>query len=289
MTYALGQPVPLQIALTDANGQPANAASVVLTITLPDGTTATPAVTNPSTGTYRCDYLPATAGLYEVRWVLAGTNAAAPPVDIIDVRPASGGAVVSLVDLRAHMNRTTIVDDAELLRVSTEATSILMGELGRPTRRLTYTDTRRARSLSPDCDRGSSSREPLTLALRMTPCACAACRPYRLLTVTSVVAGGVTLDPSTYSLDEISGVLRIWSLYASTSVDVVITYVAGYAVLPEWLPMAVKRLTEHLWTRSQQARHTRGGAEPSEARPSAAYLLPYAVESLIAPHCAGSA
>ena len=48
-TYFLGSQVPLGVTITDANGNPADATTVVLTVTNPDGTSATPSVTHSGT------------------------------------------------------------------------------------------------------------------------------------------------------------------------------------------------------------------------------------------------
>ena len=74
-TYFLGSQVPLGVTITDATGTPADATAVNLTITLPDGTTATPSVNHSGTGLYDVDYTPSQAGRHTLFWVATGTNA----------------------------------------------------------------------------------------------------------------------------------------------------------------------------------------------------------------------
>ena len=73
MVYFLGGPVPLTFTLTDASGNPVNAVSTqpVLTLTLPDQTTTTPAVSNTGTGIYTATYKTTEVGHHLVSWTCA--------------------------------------------------------------------------------------------------------------------------------------------------------------------------------------------------------------------------
>lgn len=75
--HDLGDVVALSVQIRDTGGAPANAGDVTLTVVLPDATTTTPAVANPSTGVYTATYTPAAAGRYVARWVATGSNASA--------------------------------------------------------------------------------------------------------------------------------------------------------------------------------------------------------------------
>lgn len=63
-TYTLGAAVPLAYAVMDETGAAASPATAVLTITKPDGTTATPTITeDPDTvGLFELDYVPTVVG-----------------------------------------------------------------------------------------------------------------------------------------------------------------------------------------------------------------------------------
>ncbi len=98
MSYALGGVVPLTVTITDADSHPTNPTSIVLTITRPSGATDTPTLGNPETGTYTADYVPVEAGHHAVRWVATNPTLALP--DVIDVRPAAPGYLVSLADAK---------------------------------------------------------------------------------------------------------------------------------------------------------------------------------------------
>lgn len=272
MPFDLGDIVPLTLNIKDTNGNAANATSVVLTITLPDGTTTTPGVTNSATGTYQVDYTATQAGLHIARWVASGTNAGAY-VDSFTVDSIADVGLVSLAELKAHINTPatsgTTYDD-ELRSILSAATQVCSDYVQRPLVRATYVET---------YDGGQPS-----IILRQTP----------VISVTTVVESGTTLAASDYFLDAQGNLLwrgdpsaTSWWVYGVSNVTV--TYVAGWADPPQSLRMAVKRMAEHLWTRTQQAPHPAFGAQygsavGDETMPKTTYLLPYAVQSLLNPY-----
>ena len=267
MSYPLGQPVTLTQLVYDSSDVLANAGAVTLTITLPDGTTSTPTVTDPPavTGTYTYTYTPTTAGLHEVRWVFTGVNATAPPVDVLDVQASSAVSWVSLADLRKHLNWPSAKgtsDDAELLDIAAEAAGLITGRVGPVLRQqVTQVETSRRRYV----------------LLYSAPCTCAVCAPTRILTIDSVTDGDTALDSAQWELGGAALTLD------TAPADVLtVVYTVGFTGPPSWAVLALKRLVEHLWTASQQARHTRTGQAQSVG--AAGYLLPYAVQSAIDPH-----
>jgi hypothetical protein len=103
--YDLGAPVPpadLLFYVTDDSGAPV-AASVtpVLTITLPDQTTTTPAVSTGVTGTYEpaAHYVTTQAGHHLWAWTVGGTYPGAY-VDSFEVREAPDPTIISLAEER---------------------------------------------------------------------------------------------------------------------------------------------------------------------------------------------
>ncbi len=84
------QPLGIVIRDIDPARTPINAATVTLTLTLPDQTIIVPAIANPPgvTGNYLCDYIPTMPGLHRYRWqttspalVLEGTFDVVTPGD----------------------------------------------------------------------------------------------------------------------------------------------------------------------------------------------------------------
>lgn len=100
----LGAPCPLAFTVTDSSGTPANAVTVTLTITLPDGTTVIPVVTTPPavTGQYVYAYTTTQAGRHTVYWQAVSPDDAY--TDVFDVRPAADPSILSLADAKSQLN-----------------------------------------------------------------------------------------------------------------------------------------------------------------------------------------
>jgi hypothetical protein len=122
--FDLGDVVPLTVNIRGADGVLANATAVTLTITLPDGTTTSPAPANPSVGLYQVDYITVMEGRHLVRWVATGNNASAY-TDSFDVRPANPPLIMSLSAAKAILNipSGSTVDDDELRSLVEAVTS----------------------------------------------------------------------------------------------------------------------------------------------------------------------
>jgi hypothetical protein len=95
-----GAVVPLTWTNTDTSGSPQTAASVVLTITRPDGTTATPTVTSSGPGVYNAQYVTTQAGHHLVLWVATDTVYPGAFADTFEVQAQSDPTIVSLAEAR---------------------------------------------------------------------------------------------------------------------------------------------------------------------------------------------
>ena len=118
--YDLGSAIPpadLALTITDTSGAAVDAGTPpVLTITLPDRSTVTPAVSNAVTGTYQpsAGYVTAQAGHFTYAWSFADSGAyvaTSPMVDSFEVREAPDPTIISLPEAR------------EILKISTTDTS----------------------------------------------------------------------------------------------------------------------------------------------------------------------
>lgn len=98
MPYPLGGVVPLDVSITDANGSPIDPVTLVCSITRPDDVVVTPTPASTETGKWTVDYTPTMAGLHQVLWSATGPSLALP--DVIDVRPAAPGFIVSVRDAK---------------------------------------------------------------------------------------------------------------------------------------------------------------------------------------------
>ncbi|WP_028657102.1 phage gp6-like head-tail connector protein [Nocardioides sp. J54] len=102
------------------------------------------------------------------------------------------------------------------------------------------------------------------------------------LTSLTPASGGTALAADILSLDRPSGVV-----YGVPDGTYVVVYQAGRAAVPADLLMGVKELVRHLWD-TQRGPSRRPGATTSEITantiPGAAYMMPFRVAELIAPH-----
>lgn len=130
MAFDLGDTASLAWEVLGPSGALTNAATVTVTIGLPNGTTLTPAPTNPSVGRYELDFVPTVSGIHTVRCV--ATAPAAAFADVIDVRPMAGLGVLSLADAKEHLNKISPVSDEELRLMLPAAVERVERHTGRP-------------------------------------------------------------------------------------------------------------------------------------------------------------
>lgn len=256
MAFDLGDVVPLTVEIRDSAGALANAGAVALTITLPDGTTASPAVSNPSTGRYQVDYTPATAGRYSVRWVATGANACAH-TDAFDVAEATPPLIVSLRDTKTHLNMslTTTTNDEELrgfVSAATDAVEFLIG----PVVVRTYTEVI------------EGPRRVLTLA--HTPVV-------SVTTIAPVVTGGTTYLASDVDVDTNTGVVRLLAGGTFSGGPWRVTYKAGRTVIQGNIRLATLIIVQHMWRTqrgSQLATRSRDPDDYTDPIPGLGYSIP---------------
>ena len=237
MAYDLGDIVGLAISVKDASGTAANATAVTCTITLPDGTTATPSVTNGSTGSYTVDYSPTLVGRHLVRWVATGTNASAY-TDSFEVNDPADLPVISLDEAKSYLNITSTNSDEEIRQFILEATDIAERLTGRQLRRRTVTRT-------------YSSPPGAELVLGHIPVA----------SVTSISENGTALVEGTdYVVNNAAGIIRrgtetVAVTWAAGTSNLDLVYVVGESTPSPTAQLLVKELTRHLW-------RTQRGASP---------------------------
>lgn len=261
--YDLGDTVSLAVDVLDENGAQTAPLTVVLTVTLPDGTTTTPLITNPSTGRYRVDYVPTAAGRYLARWVSTGPSTAFS--DAFDVRPAVPAYIISLADAKAHLNKSTDEADEEI-RSWLEVTTEIVEELaGRATARRSVTERR---DLPCWADH---------LVLTWAP----------VLSLTSVASldGTTTWTVGNLDVDPTTGIVRVIT-GPSLSGSLLVTYVAGSQSIPARYTGAARIILRHLWE-SQRAgiggKRTRAGMVDDQMQLVAGYAIPRAAADLIGP------
>lgn len=260
MPFDLGDTARLTATCTDPGGTATNATGVTLTITLPDGTTATPAVTNPPTvtGQYSVDYVTTQAGRHLVRWVFTGPACAY--TDAMDVRDAAPPLLYSLADAKKHLNipATSTTQDEEL-RGFIEAT----------TRCVEYFTGAVARRTVTEIVHGGSAR----MILRQAPV-------LSVQSITGVNPWQLDIPVDALDIDTDTGVLRRtdWLLFWRGPYRVV--YTAGRTTMPANVALAGRIILQHLWRTqygSSRARAAVGGGEDysvSEPIPGLGYAIP---------------
>lgn len=256
MAWDVGDVVPLGVEVRDSAGDLAAAGAIACTITLPDGTTATPAVITAATGRYSAQFTATQAGPHGVRWVATGANASAWH-DGFYIRPVST-PLVSLSEIKTHLNiaAADTADDEELRDKLAAAHDAVAANLQRPVTRETRTDV-----LMP--------RGPWTVVLPKPD----------VTSVTSVTVAGATLDPDDYTLDVRTGTLTRSAGWSGPVTVVWVTRPVDHADVRN----AVMEMCRHLWeTQRGSARSLprRGGDGPAPA----GYALPNRVTELLAPH-----
>lgn len=259
MTYRVGQAVQLTTAL-DGTGTPP---TMALTVTKPDGSTITPTLSAPSTTPTGWSWTANVAVDQEGDWLYLFTASGSyVGVDQDQFHViAAGLRIVGLAEVKEHGNITGTANDRELLDFIGTAEQMVEAVVGVTVPRTVTDEVLR------------SSGE-----LRKIP----------VLEVVSVVDGGVTLDPSAYSVRLDTGQIEstrwggVWR-----GPQTLVTYRPGRVPIPEGIRWGAKELVVHLWrtTQTQRGGRARRGDEAAElaAESRAGYALPNRVLEALEP------
>lgn len=258
MTYVLGQRVSLRTTVTDAAGV-ATDATTVLTVTAPDGTVTTPAVTHPGTGLYSADVTFNQAGDWLRVWSTSGAIVSTDVDQIHVISPTL--RIVGLAEVKEHGNITTTANDRELLDFIGTSQQMIESLVG-TTVPQTFTETQYTSAGN--------------VWLRHSP----------VLSVTSVTEFGGVVDPGLYIVDADAGVItrtdgRDW--YGATTSALTTVYRAGRAPIPEGIRWAAKELTVSLWRSTQAQRGGRSRGSDAPETPTG-YALPNRVREALEPY-----
>lgn len=173
-------------------------------------------------------------------------------------------SVVSLADVKTHLNLTVATHDGELQQLIDSAEAAIGERVGPLASTAT---TARVRGGG------------LALVLPVSPA----------VSLTSVTpADSTALALSDLYLNEAAAVVTYESGASFTARHYDVVYQAGRASCPDDLRLAVKELARHLWM-TQRGSAPRPGGGPlsdsvSNTLPGAAYVFPFRVEQLLAPH-----
>ena len=283
MAFDLGDPIPLVFTTKDATGALANVTTATLTITLPDGTSVSPAVTATGTGTYAptTPYLSVQAGIHRVSWVGSGTNAQ-DFTDTFNVLAADPRYLISLADARAGLvlSPGNTAKDEDLRTYIAAATPImedLVGPILRTSRVESY-------------DGGTTQINLLWAPLISVS---SVIESYgstyqRTLTAQDIFTGTGGMDAYGYTVDLTTGILTrraagVAIPFVAGKRNVQVSYVSGRAAITGNVLLATRRLIRHLWQQEQQSFRPdpRIAAEDTVRTPSG-FAVPRAVVELCA-------
>jgi hypothetical protein len=121
-----GAVVPLTWTNTDTSGSPQDAATVTVTVTLPDGSTATPTVSHAGTGQYTAQYTTSQPGHHLVLWTAADTTYPGAFADTFEVQQLSDPTILSLAEAKDILQLTGTTDfDARIQGWNGSATNVV--------------------------------------------------------------------------------------------------------------------------------------------------------------------
>jgi hypothetical protein len=276
MAIDLGDVWPLSVFVTDVDGNAVNAGAVVLTITLPDGTTTAPTVTNPVTGTYTASYVTVQTGRHEVFWSATGANAC-DFEDAFFVQPQHQ-LIISLAQARSSLRIPAgqTVDDEDLRELIAAAT-VIMEDLCGPI-------------VSRACDETHDGGY-LTVRLLQAPAISVTSvkESYGAgytRTLTAQPLDGATFDAFGYTVDLTDGILTrrmsgIAGPFMNGRRNIHVTYTAGRSIVRPNLIRATRRLVRFLWQQEMQGQRPNGQAPESMATSTtpSGYLVPNAIKA----------
>lgn len=260
MPYDIADSVPIAWDVKDATGTPVNASTAVLTVTLPDGTTATPTIPAPSSaGQYRVTYVPTVEGRYEWRAVTTVPNTAYG--DVFTVRGNVSPALMSLADAKSQLKITSPTSDDKLREYLEAATAIVESYVGP-----IVTRTHAARVCGYRCE----IPLPHTQVTAVTA-------------VTLVRDGSSPVTLSDLAINTASGVISYKSGIAFPYGDMDVTYTVGRTSVKANWTLAASMIVQHLWETQLGNLPSMQGDNPGYVVTGSGYLVPYRAISLLQP------
>jgi hypothetical protein len=237
--------------ITGPDGLPADPATLVCTITLPDGTTSLPTVVKDSTGNYHADYLTTKPGPHTAQWT--GTVPNITETDAFNV--STYRSILSLDDARTYLNLRDTSHDELLRALLAGITKLIERQVGTCVPR-TYTADPVPGQLR-DFIRLPHGPVPTTSSVT---------------SITSVYPGGPTWDASMLIVDPRYGTVRTVSMIAFYYGPWTATYTAGRAEIPADIIEGAKAALYDLWAVQRGVSYD--AIEPSMAEVAAYEAVP---------------
>lgn len=263
MPYDLGATARLTADCRDPGGTLVTASTATVTVTLPDGSTVSPAAAETATdGVYQADYVTEQSGRHTVRWVFTGPAHAY--TDALDVREEAPPTVLPLADAKSLLKKRDGDDDA-LVRFWNEATTQAVEYFVGPVAVRTVSEVHHVGLVD-------------AIALRKTPA-------LELVSITAVRTGGVTYDVADFVLDEELGIVTRRD-GGCINGPVRMVYRAGRIVITANILGASQLILQHLWrTLAGPGRPQRGADDydVTEPIPGLGYAIPNRAVQLMNP------
>lgn len=257
-TLEIGKTVPLQWTVT-VNGT-LTAATVALTITLPDQSIITPTVTTPSTGLYAASFVATQNGVHTWRWTATG----AVPQQA-DTGQFVVGGIVSLTEAKAQLNITNSANDTELQAYIDSITASIETACG-PMIAKQVTEIVEAFDL--------------TINLLQPPVV-------SVTSITSIYTSGVQWLAGVLFVDNNQGVVRRNDRGGFYGGPFTAIYTAGRASVPSGVNLAARIILDWLWaTQRGSMRPSNGAAPPIDVVdfPGFSYPIPARAAFLLGPY-----
>lgn len=220
--YDLNGNYTLAISVYAADGvTPADASSVVCTITLPDGTTTvTPTVSNPTVGSYTAPANTSQSGRATVVWT--STGPADEREDMYYVRKSASLSLLSLQDARKTVNFKKTDNNEELRDYMDSTTSLIENYIG-PVIVRPFTETLQCGS---------------TISLTN--------RPVQAITsITGVMTGAWVIPSANVVFDSSTGIVQLNTRFGFYD-EYTVVYTAGWGMSDD-IAQAARVTLQHLW------------------------------------------
>lgn len=281
MPFDIGDTVDLTWNPRDAAGNLVDVGAAVLTLTMPDGSTLTPAVTHGGVGIYAptSPVITAQPGRHVVRWVATGANAQAYD-DTFDVFDTDPGLIISLAEAKKALRTLpgfAAADEEDLRSLIASATGPMEDICGPILKR--------------NCDEwhdggGRTVRLLHAPVISITSVLEAYGAGYtRSLTLQNLDNGSFDAFGYTVDLDDAILTRRVSGVagsFVGGRRNVHVVYVAGRAKIPPNLIRATRRLVRWLWQTEMQgiARPASGQSTEATVTTPSGYRVPPAVIEL---------
>ena len=241
MPYDLGGVAVLTFTAYDTGGAPAAPGAITLSVTLPDGSTASPAPQLVSVGVYQAFFLTSQPGRHTYRWLATGTPGPGVGVgadgDSFDVLPVLTGTVISQAECLDELNLTSATQTLQTrAREHNQAVTFVLEKLCGPIVVRTVTE------------RYLESGEAEIIMLRKIPVYQPATQPHPIISITPVLTYGLTWDLSLLTVDLETGTLRHVAGLPFWNGPYDISYTAGRPIVPTNIMIAARIILRHLWS-----------------------------------------